>query len=118
MQKSTEFGYSRKDVILIGASIFGGGFAMYYGLQAVGVSAGIAGNYVQLFVVLGLCIGWVGSYIFRVANKVSMSSFTSLLQVLQWTTSFCMYQKTGTRSVSLTAALSVCVEAGPAAWHL
>lgn len=42
---------------------------MYYGLQAVGVSAGIAGNYVQLFVVLGLCIGWVGSYIFRVANK-------------------------------------------------
>lgn len=42
---------------------------MYYGLQAIGISPGIAGNYVQLFVVLGLCIGWIGSYIFRVANK-------------------------------------------------
>ncbi|DBA89181.1 hypothetical protein WJX77_001803 [Trebouxia sp. C0004] len=67
--KNTEFGYSRKDVIIIGVSIFGGGFAMYYGLQAGGLSAGIAGNFVQLFVVLGLCIGWIGSYIFRVANK-------------------------------------------------
>ena len=45
---------------------------MYYGLQAGGVSAGMAGNFVQLFVVLGLCVGWIGSYIFRVANKVSM----------------------------------------------
>ena len=71
LQKSTEFGYNRKDVLLIGGSIFGGGFAMYYGLQAGGVSAGMAGNFVQLFVVLGLCIGWIGSYIFRVANKVS-----------------------------------------------
>lgn len=70
LQKSTEFGYSRKDVLLIGAGIFGGGFAMYYGLQAGGVSAGMAGNFVQLFVVLGLCVGWIGSYIFRVANKV------------------------------------------------
>lgn len=42
---------------------------MYYGLQAGGLSAGMAGNFVQLFVVLGLCIGWIGSYIFRVANK-------------------------------------------------
>ncbi|DBB11550.1 TPA: hypothetical protein ACH3X3_006947 [Trebouxia sp. C0006] len=67
--KNTEFGYSRKDVLIIGVSIFGGGFAMYYGLQAGGLSPGIAGNFVQLFVVLGLCIGWIGSYIFRVANK-------------------------------------------------
>lgn len=71
LQKNTEFGYSRKDVLLIGGGIFGGGFAMYYGLQAGGVSAGMAGNFVQLFVVLGLCVGWIGSYIFRVANKVS-----------------------------------------------
>ena len=71
LQKNTEFGYSRKDVLIIGVSIFGGGFAMYYGLQAGGLSPGIAGNFVQLFVVLGLCIGWIGSYIFRVANKVS-----------------------------------------------
>lgn len=70
MQKSTEFGYSRKDVLLIGFGIFGGGFGLYYGLQAAGVPAGYAGNYVQLFVVLGLCVGWIGSYIFRVANKV------------------------------------------------
>lgn len=68
-QKSTEFGYSRKDVLLIGFGIFGGGFALYYGLQAAGVPPGYAGNYVQLFVVLGLCVGWIGSYIFRVANK-------------------------------------------------
>lgn len=108
MQKSTEFGYSRKDVILIGASIFGGGFAMYYGLQAVGVSAGIAGNYVQLFVVLGLCIGWVGSYIFRVANKVSMSSFTSLLPASQWTTSFCMYQNRHAECVTDSSFVSSC----------
>lgn len=71
MQKSTEFGYSRKDVLLIGFGIFGGGFGLYYGLQAAGVPAGYAGNYVQLFVVLGLCVGWIGSYIFRVANKVT-----------------------------------------------
>ena len=71
VQKSTEFGYSRKDVLLIGGGIFGAGFAGYYGLQAAGVSPGMAGNFVQLFVVLGLCVGWVGSYIFRVANKVS-----------------------------------------------
>ena len=75
MQKSTEFGYSRKDVLLIGFGIFGGGFALYYGLQAFGVPAGYAGNYVQLFVVLGLCVGWVGSYIFRVANKASLDIY-------------------------------------------
>lgn len=56
-------------MLIIGTVIFGGGIAMYYGLQAIGISPGIAGNYVQLFVVLGLCIGWIGSYIFRVANK-------------------------------------------------
>lgn len=80
LQKSTEFGYSRKDVILIGTSIFGGGFAMYYGLQAGGVSAGMAGNFVQLFVVLGLCIGWIGSYIYRVANKVGFVFASSAIR--------------------------------------
>lgn len=33
MQKSTEFGYSRKDVILIGGGLIGAGYALYYGLQ-------------------------------------------------------------------------------------
>ena len=61
-------------MLIIGTVIFGGGIAMYYGLQAIGISPGIAGNYVQLFVVLGLCIGWIGSYIFRVANKVRLST--------------------------------------------
>ena len=55
---------------------------MYYGLQAGGVSAGMAGNFVQLFVVLGLCIGWIGSYIFRVANKVRRKLLP--LRSLRW----------------------------------
>jgi hypothetical protein len=69
VEYSKEFGYSRKDVILIGLGILAFGYALYYGLQAGGVSPGLAGNYVQLFVVLGLCIGWIGSYLGRVANK-------------------------------------------------
>lgn len=32
-QRNTEFGYSRKDVILIGGGLIGAGYAMYYGLQ-------------------------------------------------------------------------------------
>jgi hypothetical protein len=67
---NTEFGYSRKDVILIGAAIFAAGYGLYYGLQfAFGMEPGIAGNYVQLIVVLGLCLGWIGSYLWRVATK-------------------------------------------------
>lgn len=42
---------------------------MYYGAQAFGVDATTAGNYVQLIIILGICIGWIGSYLFRVANK-------------------------------------------------
>ena len=69
---------------------------MYYGLQAAGVSPGYAGNYVQLFVVLGLCVGWIGSYIFRVANKVIK------------TTCLCRWQHSFTRcKVSFSADLSV-----------
>lgn len=33
LQRNTEFGYSRKDVILIGAGLIGAGYALYYGLQ-------------------------------------------------------------------------------------
>lgn len=69
MQKNTEFGYSRKDIILIGAGLIGFGFALYYGLQAAGVEAGQAGNAVQLIVFFGICIGYISTYIFRVANK-------------------------------------------------
>lgn len=64
-----EFGYTRKDVLLIGAGVFALGYAMYYGLQAAGVEQGMAGNYVQLIIFCALCFGWVGSYLWRVASK-------------------------------------------------
>jgi hypothetical protein len=69
-KKNTEFGYSRKDVILIGLGFLALGYGMYYGLQATGMEPGIAGNWVQLVVILGMMIGWVSTYLFRVANKV------------------------------------------------
>ena len=70
VQYNTEFGYSRKDIILIGVGLFGVGFGLYYGLQAAfGMDAIMAGNYAQLIIFVGLCFGWVGSYLFRVATK-------------------------------------------------
>jgi hypothetical protein len=63
------FGYSRKDVLLIGGGIFGAGYAAYYGLQAGGMDAGRAGNYVQAAVFSALTFGWVGSYLWRVGTK-------------------------------------------------
>lgn len=45
------------------------GYASYYGLQAAGVEPGMAGNFVQAGIFLGICIGWVGSYLYRVATK-------------------------------------------------
>ena len=35
--QNTEFGYSRKDIILLGAGLIGLGYALYYGLQLFGV---------------------------------------------------------------------------------
>lgn len=64
-----EFGYSRKDVIIIGAGLIGVGYALYYGAQSFGVEAAIAGNFVQLFIFLVICVGYISTYIFRVANK-------------------------------------------------
>ena len=66
-----EFGYSRKDVLLIGVSLIAFGYALYYGLQATGLDPMMAGNVPQLIIIVGLCILWVGSYVFRVMNKVS-----------------------------------------------
>jgi Protein of unknown function (DUF3007) len=65
-----EFGYSRKDVVLIGVGLVALGYALYYGIQAAGVDPLMAGNFTQLIIILGLCIVWVGSYVFRVMNKV------------------------------------------------
>ena len=31
---------------------------------------GIAGNWAQFIIFVGLCFGWVGSYLYRVATKV------------------------------------------------
>ena len=41
------------------------------------MDAGMAGNYVQLIIFMGICVGWIGSYLFRVANKVD-ACFSSL----------------------------------------
>ena len=70
LQMNKEFGYSRKDVILIGVGIFALGYGLYYGAQAAGIEATTAGNYVQLFIFVGICLGYISTYIFRVANKV------------------------------------------------
>ena len=150
--QNTEFGYSRKDIILLGAGLIGLGYALYYGLQvrcigsissafssarwpdciieqnglviglmlypskssvesdrpgsghnpviidlittcpsscpllqtnsiirkyrvvtsrqATGMEAGKSGNVVQITIFLGICVGYISTYIFRVANKV------------------------------------------------
>ncbi len=39
-------------------------------LQALGWEAGAAGNAVQITIFLGICVGYISTYIFRVANKV------------------------------------------------
>ena len=58
-----QFGYTRKDIILLGVGIIAFGYALYYGLQAFfGVDALVAGNYVQLFVFLGIGVGYISTY--------------------------------------------------------
>ncbi|TXG50880.1 hypothetical protein EZV62_023404 [Acer yangbiense] len=68
-QTKTPFGYSRKDVLLIGVGITLLGVGLKSGLEFVGVDPLQAGNVVQLVIVLGLTFGWVATYIFRVSNK-------------------------------------------------
>ena len=33
------------------------------------MDAGMAGNWVQLIIFMGICVGWVSTYIWRVATK-------------------------------------------------
>ncbi|KAJ3668992.1 hypothetical protein LUZ60_010942 [Juncus effusus] len=68
-EEKVPFGYSRKDVILIGFGVLLAGYGIKYGLEFVGVDPLQAGNVVQLIIVLGLTIGWISTYMFRVANK-------------------------------------------------
>lgn len=68
-QDKTPFGYTRKDVLLIGLGVTAFGYALKTGLEFVGVDPLQAGNVVQLVIVLGMTIGWISTYMFRVANK-------------------------------------------------
>ncbi|GJP51523.1 hypothetical protein CLOM_g10688 [Closterium sp. NIES-68] len=63
------FGYTRLDVILIGVGITAAGFALKYGLEFAGFDSFQSGSVVQLVLVLGLCLVWAASYVWRVGNK-------------------------------------------------
>lgn len=69
VQEKTPFGYTRKDVLLIGLGVTVSGFGLKYGLEFIGVDSLKAGNVVQLVLVLGLTVGWILTYIFRVSTK-------------------------------------------------
>lgn len=65
-----EFGYTRKDVILIGVGMAVGGVGLYKGLQTfAGMDPLMAGNYVQIIFVLVIMLGWASTYVSRVLNK-------------------------------------------------
>ncbi|KAG9444254.1 hypothetical protein H6P81_015594 [Aristolochia fimbriata] len=66
---NTPFGYTRKDVLLIGVGVTVAGIGLKSGLEFAGVDPLQAGNVVQLVLVLGLTVGWISTYIFRVSNK-------------------------------------------------
>ncbi|XP_022854421.1 uncharacterized protein LOC111375769 [Olea europaea var. sylvestris] len=68
-QQKTPFGYTRKDVLLIGLGVTRAGIGLERGLEFIGVDPLQAGNVVQLVLVLGLTVGWIYTYIFRVSNK-------------------------------------------------
>ncbi|KVH92083.1 Protein of unknown function DUF3007 [Cynara cardunculus var. scolymus] len=63
------FGYNRKDVLFIGLGVTFFGIGLKSGLEFFGVDPLQAGNVVQLVLVLGLTVGWISTYIFRVSNK-------------------------------------------------
>ncbi|XP_029127283.1 uncharacterized protein LOC109799593 isoform X2 [Cajanus cajan] len=67
--EKTPFGYTRKDVLLIGLGVTLLGIGLKSGLEFAGVDSLQAGNVVQLVLVLGLTVGWISTYVFRVSNK-------------------------------------------------
>ncbi|TKY61078.1 hypothetical protein E2542_SST18183 [Spatholobus suberectus] len=68
-KEKTPFGYTRKDVLLIGLGVTLLGTGLKSGLEFAGVDSLQAGNVVQLVLVLGLTVGWISTYVFRVSNK-------------------------------------------------
>ncbi|CAK7349563.1 unnamed protein product [Dovyalis caffra] len=69
LSSETPFGYTRKDVLLIGLGVTVIGIGLERGLEYAGFDPLQAGNVVQLVLVLGLTVGWISTYIFRVSNK-------------------------------------------------
>ncbi|XP_068471453.1 uncharacterized protein [Phaseolus vulgaris] len=67
--EKTPFGYTRKDVLIIGLGITLLGIGLKTGLEFAGIDSLQAGNVVQLVLVLGLTVGWIFTYVFRVSNK-------------------------------------------------
>lgn len=67
--EQTPFGYTRKDVLLIGLGVTVLGFGLKSGLEYAGYDPMQAGNVVQLVLVLGLTLGWISTYMFRVSSK-------------------------------------------------
>ncbi|KAL0919230.1 hypothetical protein M5K25_011312 [Dendrobium thyrsiflorum] len=68
-KEKVPFGYTRKDVLLIGVGLTVVGVGLKSGLEFAGVDPLQSGNVVQLVLVLGLTVGWIFTYIFRVSNK-------------------------------------------------
>lgn len=56
-------------MIFIGVGLVAVGVGLKFGLEAFGVDSLKAGNAVQLIMVLGLTLGWISSYVFRVSTK-------------------------------------------------
>lgn len=77
VEYNKEFGYSRKDVLLIGAGLIGGGFFFKWALEVGGVDPIMAGTGVVLSVV---------SLAFRVASSSPGSHLRIPSSVLQVTT--------------------------------
>jgi hypothetical protein len=64
------FGYTRKDAIIIGVGLIAGGVGLKYGLELAGIPDLQAGIYAQMGIFVVVCLGWVSTYVFRVATKV------------------------------------------------
>ncbi|KAL0291619.1 UNVERIFIED_CONTAM: hypothetical protein Scaly_2629000 [Sesamum calycinum] len=63
------FWIHKEGCLLIGLGVTVAGIGLESGLEYLGVDPLQAGNVVQLVLVLGLTVGWISTYIFRVSNK-------------------------------------------------